>query len=270
MENIIEILKKLEQEHEIKIIYAVEAGSRAWGFSSEHSDYDIRFIFKQNDSKKYLSLRPIKENIDGFSADRKYDWQGWDITKALKLIEKLNPSIVEWIYSPIVYLKENSQIDFLNRMKMLLNKQKRIGPLVNYYRSMAKANFKAHISSSNIVKIKKYLYAIRPVIMSEWLLKCHKSFEDSDLIHVDFLKTLEEVKPFIKESVYENIVKIIEIKKLNDCEPKERIKCIDEWIEGVLENDQIKQIEIKELSVAQVNLKDYDDLLHSILCIKFE
>ncbi len=78
MENkkIKEILDKISAEKNIDILYAVEAGSRAWGFESTDSDYDIRFIFKQKDICKYLTLNEPIETIDGFSDDRLYDWQG--------------------------------------------------------------------------------------------------------------------------------------------------------------------------------------------------
>ncbi len=76
MEKVPEILKKLEVENDIQILYAVEAGSRAWKLDSIDSDYDIRFIFKHNDSKKYLSLKGFADHYNGFSADRVYDWQG--------------------------------------------------------------------------------------------------------------------------------------------------------------------------------------------------
>ena len=97
-EKIVDILKELAEKNQIRIIYAVEAGSRAWKLESDDSDFDIRFIYVHNDPKKYVSLKQIKETIDGFSEDRLYDWQGWELTKALKLLHQMNPSIDEWIY----------------------------------------------------------------------------------------------------------------------------------------------------------------------------
>lgn len=76
MDKIPEILKELEAKKDIQIIYAVEAGSRACKLESEDSDYDIRFIFKYNDVKKYLSLKKMENDFDGFTEDRVYDWQG--------------------------------------------------------------------------------------------------------------------------------------------------------------------------------------------------
>jgi predicted nucleotidyltransferase len=69
-------LKNIEIDNDIKIIYAVLAGSRAWNLNSEFSDYDIRFVYKQNNYKNYIILKPEKEVIEGKSKDLKYEWQG--------------------------------------------------------------------------------------------------------------------------------------------------------------------------------------------------
>jgi predicted nucleotidyltransferase len=150
MEKIKEILENLETKHDVKIIYAVEAGSRAWGLDSIDSDFDMRFIYVNRKNEKYLSLKPVKDTIDGFSDDRVYDWQGWDITKALKLIHTMNPSIVEWLYSPIVYKSELTN-DFSQHAKKFIEEQKRITPLLFHYKSMAKSNYKAHIQNKSKV-----------------------------------------------------------------------------------------------------------------------
>ena len=88
MEEIIKILKDMEMENNMEILYAVESGSRAWGFDNEESDYDIRFIFKRP-LKNYISLKNQKETIELMKGD--YDIVGWDIKKTLKLHYKDNP-----------------------------------------------------------------------------------------------------------------------------------------------------------------------------------
>lgn len=43
--QILKELAQIEKESKVKIIFAVESGSRAWGISSKDSDNDIRFVF---------------------------------------------------------------------------------------------------------------------------------------------------------------------------------------------------------------------------------
>lgn len=157
MEKIKEILENLEREKNIKIVFAAEAGSRAWSLDSTDSDYDIRFVYYYTNTRSYLSLKQPKDVIDGFSEDRLYDWQGWDITKALRLLSTINPGIVEWVYSPIIYLNDSTRADFPAVCRAVLEKQQRVIPLFYHYQSMAKSNYKKHIDGKNKV-IKDFSY----------------------------------------------------------------------------------------------------------------
>src|SRR5690554_5132996 len=115
MDKIInEKLREIEQNEHIKIIGAFESGSRAWGFASPDSDYDVRFIYKRikND---YLKLEGIRDVIE-YPIDNLIDINGWDIQKALRLLYKSNPTIFEWCSSPIVYIES----DLLSKFKSLL------------------------------------------------------------------------------------------------------------------------------------------------------
>ena len=100
--QIISKLEKIESKKDITILYACESGSRAWGFDNEDSDYDVRFIYKMNSLKDYLSLSQKSEVIDIMDGD--FDAVGWDIKKALLLHHKSNPNLREWIISPIKYI----------------------------------------------------------------------------------------------------------------------------------------------------------------------
>ena len=94
-------LLDIEKKENVRILYAVESGSRAWGFASPDSDYDVRFIYIRN-KEDYLKLNEPNDFIE-WQLDEVFDISGWDIKKALQLLYKSNPTLFEWINSPIVY-----------------------------------------------------------------------------------------------------------------------------------------------------------------------
>lgn len=96
-------LEKLEDEYKIEILFACEGGSLAWGTDTDESDRDIRFIFKHHDIRSYLSLASPVEVID---YSHPFDVHGWDVFKAFRLLEKSNPSLYEWAFSPVVYVDQ--------------------------------------------------------------------------------------------------------------------------------------------------------------------
>ena len=100
-----EILRRIaaaEQEHGVKVLYAVESGSRAWGFASPNSDYDVRFIYA-HPKEWYLTVDvEDKRDVIEYTIVDEIDINGWDVRKALKLFWKSNPAFVEWLQSPIV------------------------------------------------------------------------------------------------------------------------------------------------------------------------
>ena len=101
-----EILTRMhnaEKEHGVRILLAVESGSRAWGFESPNSDFDARFIYVHpRDWYLSVGLEEQRDVIEYPIVDD-IDLNGWDLRKALRLFWKSNPAFVEWIQSPIVY-----------------------------------------------------------------------------------------------------------------------------------------------------------------------
>ncbi|QQO10396.1 nucleotidyltransferase domain-containing protein [Breznakiella homolactica] len=158
-----ERLLNIEKEHEVKILYAVESGSRAWGFESTDSDYDVRFIYCHK-KDWYLYILPKRDVIEYPIIDE-YDYSGWDLQKALFLINKSNPVIFEWFRSPIVYYKEDFFFDKATEISKLY-----FSPIssIYHYLHMGKRNNREFLQGEN-VKIKKYFYVLRPVLACQWI-----------------------------------------------------------------------------------------------------
>nr|WP_295000842.1 nucleotidyltransferase domain-containing protein [uncultured Methanobrevibacter sp.] len=160
--QIIEKLKKIESQNNVTILYACESGSRAWGFDNAESDYDVRFIYKSNNLKDYVSLSSKKDVIEVMEGD--LDIVGWDLKKALLLHYRGNPNLREWIISPIKYI--DWKIDIF---KSLPDFDDAI--LKYHYTSIASNNWKLlSLNDLEITKkvIKMYLYNCRCILA--WLL----------------------------------------------------------------------------------------------------
>jgi predicted nucleotidyltransferase len=206
LKHINEILTGIEKENNVKILYAVESGSRAWGYHSPDSDYDIRFIYVHNDPYWYLQLnKKPTETINGFSKDRIYDWDGWDIRKAIQHIKESNPAILEWLSSPIIY----KDIDGLaDRLRNIVSQMHTNISLCYHYRNMAETNWNARIEGKEIVNTKKYLYILRPIGMLDWLMR----FPDKPLV-IDYYKILTELSGNIDSTILDKIHELLEYKK---------------------------------------------------------
>lgn len=163
-DTIIQKLHSIEQEENIQILLAVESGSRAWGFASPDSDYDVRFIYKRT-VQDYLKLNPYKDTLE-YPVDDVLDISGWDLSKALKLMYSCNPSLCEWLSSPIVYIETDSA----RELRSLLHSYLDCSKLLHHYLSMARKNYTSYLTK-NMVRAKKYFYVLRPLLCCKWLLE---------------------------------------------------------------------------------------------------
>ena len=132
---------------------------------------------------------------------------------------------------------------------------------------MAKSNYKSHIEKKTNVKIKKYLYVIRPAGMVEWLFLQKK--DTNKLVEIDFLVVLNDLKDVLDKNVYEDILKVIVKKKqVKELDEEPRLESIDKWIESLLE----KQFPKEELNYLDSNndklFDNYDEILFALLSIK--
>lgn len=167
---ILEELKKIEEQNEVKILYACESGSRAWGFPSKDSDYDVRFIYVHN-KEYYLTIDPVgigtKRDVIERPINDLLDISGWDLTKTLRLLRKSNPPLLEWMRSDIVYYQAFSTID---KMRELEKEIFYPNASLHHYLNMAKNNYREYLQS-DLVKIKKYFYVLRPILACKWIEK---------------------------------------------------------------------------------------------------
>lgn len=162
-EKIQEQLRRIEEAENIKILLAVESGSRAWGFASPDSDYDVRFIYIRR-LEDYLRLDAIRDVIE-LPINDVLDINGWDLQKILRLLHKSNPTLFEWFSSPIVYQKTEFVDKFRDLMMHYFSSKKTL----YHYVSMAEGNYREYLKG-DLVRAKKYFYVLRPVLACQWIL----------------------------------------------------------------------------------------------------
>ena len=184
-------LNQIEEQYDVKILLAVESGSRAWGFASADSDYDVRFIYVHR-PEQYLRIDSMKDVIE-WQLDEVLDINGWDLRKALLAFAKGNPNVMEWANSPIIYRK-SKHWDALCDAAMHYFSEK--SALCHYY-GTANSTLKGHLTGERI-RYKKYFYALRPLLCCRWIEKYHTAppmefakllalFEDCDYERDDAL-----------------------------------------------------------------------------------
>lgn len=164
MSKTAEILARLHEiEQDIRVVYACESGSRAWGFPSTDSDYDVRFIYVRP-VKWYLSIGESRDVIERPAAD--LDISGWDLRKALRLFNKSNPPLLEWLDSPIVYMEK---LGVAARMRSLIPEYYSPVACLFHYYHMAEGNYRSYFNKKDRVWLKKYLYVLRPLLAIRWI-----------------------------------------------------------------------------------------------------
>lgn len=163
-ERIGEALKRIEREHDGRILFACESGSRAWGFASPDSDYDVRFIYaKPLDWHLKLERRP--DTIEWMAPD-KLDLSGWELGKALRLFAGCNLALNEWFDSPEVY---RAAAGFRESMRALIPGYFNAKKALHHYRSMAEKTLGDHLDGTT-VGIKKAFYILRPLLACRWII----------------------------------------------------------------------------------------------------
>ena len=191
-------LLALEKKENIKILFAVESGSRAWGFESKDSDYDVRFVYVRP-LEWYMSISRRKDTLE-VMINEDLDFAGWDLNKALELLAKSNQPLGEWLNSSIVYMNRDNSI---SEFSELFDKYLRENALVYHYLSMASKDLET-LREKKEIKLKKYFYMLRSLLASKWVMTYH----EKPPILLSKLLALTENKEVLNETD-----KLLEMKK---------------------------------------------------------
>jgi uncharacterized protein len=230
-DHILQVIKQIEIDHEINILFACESGSRAWGFPSKDSDYDVRFIYIHK-KDWYLSIDQKRDIIEIPKRDRLsipvnelLDVSGWELTKALRLFRKSNPPLLEWLRSNIIYYQSHSAIE---KMNAIANQIFAPSSCVYHYLNMAKGNYRDYLVGQK-VKIKKYFYVLRPILAAKWIEKYN------DIPPIEFHQLLEDVIPpsELKDQIHSLLVRKMAGEEFA---LKERINVINQFIEAEIKS----------------------------------
>jgi predicted nucleotidyltransferase len=229
-DRILAELSGIERNEACRILFAVESGSRAWGFPSRDSDYDVRFIYIRPpqwylavdlDLKRDVIERPICDELD---------ISGWDIKKALRLFLKSNPPLLEWLSSPIVYKEE---FDFAPRLKALLPTYYSPVSSGHHYLHMVRGNYREYLKG-DLVWVKKYLYALRPLLAVRWLE------QGRGVVPMEFSRLLVTIED--QTALVDDIRRLVERKMAGDeLERAPSISSISDFIAHELERYETYQ-----------------------------
>lgn len=247
---IINNLNEIEQSNHIKILYAVESGSRGWGFESPDSDYDVRFIYIHK-PEWYLSIQNKKDVIE-LPINDLLDINGWDIRKTLILFSRCNPSLLEWLSSPIIYKQSGS---FIEKLKILQEEYFSSTSCIYHYLHMAEGNYREYLKG-DLVKVKKYFYVLRPILACMWV----EQFKTQPpMLFEALLNTLVMDHDLLKE-----IKKLLERKKVSkELKEEQKIDIINEFLENKIHyyHEYVKQLK----DVGNGNIEQLDQLFRETL-----
>lgn len=245
------VFRYYERDLGLKILFAVENGSRAWNIASKDSDYDIRFVYKRK-TEDYISLKEPPKVIEQYYNEERcsckadealIDMVGFDITKYVELLSKSNPTAIEWLMSDTIY-RGNNNIPIKQYVKENFNPH----TLIYHYTSLCKKEYNKFIKNNKKATCKRYLYMTRGILNALYVYK-----KDS-IPPLDFTVTLKQLKNEIPVDVYNKVEEIIQIKTAGqEKETIEQIPELDAFIEEYLN----KTYNVPERNLDYEILNDY-------------
>lgn len=219
--NIIESLDRIQREQNIRVLYAVESGSRAWGFASIDSDWDVRFIYLRR-PEWYLSVQRRRYVLEYPLVDG-LDISGWDLHKTLGLFAKSNPPLLEWLRSPIVYREMFSTAQQLRELSFQYFSPR---SCIYHYLHMSEGNYREYLHGDE-VRVKKYFYVLRPLLACRWI-ETHGTMPP-----MEFAKLIEDQLP---QNLQRIVADLLNRKRAGEeLDKGPRIREINEFVGGEIE-----------------------------------
>ncbi|MDH5355076.1 MAG: nucleotidyltransferase domain-containing protein [Gammaproteobacteria bacterium] len=245
-------LRKAEEEHNVRVLLAIESGSRAWGFASPNSDYDVRFIYSHEPQWYQAVDLEERRDVIEYPITDEIDINGWDVRKALRLFWKSNPAFIEWIQSPITYLEPSRlRSEAINILPIIYSPEKGI----YHYRSMAKTNYRGYLREE-MVPLKKYFYVLRPILAARWVQKYKTAAP------IEF-ETLLDMLDESEENVLSEIRILLEKKRVTpELGLSPAVSVLNNFIEAELGSDPER---VPKKSYAAIVTDELNRLFHSVL-----
>lgn len=215
-------LDYIERVNKVRILYACEAGSRAWGFSSRNSDFDVRFVYLRP-MREYLSLLDRRDTLDwrvsardnALGAD--LDGHGWDLRKFLRLMRSSNPSVYDWLGSPIVY-REDPRWNLVRR-----EARDCFQPRKSVYHHLGVCGTEIKLIGNGHASAKAYCYLVRSVLSAKWTLLRRTPAP------LEVTKLMDAVLEPRMRPVVERL--LAEKAQTNEITRIQRISALDEWVD---------------------------------------
>jgi uncharacterized protein len=215
-------LHAIEHEHDVRILLAIESGSRAWGFLSPDSDYDVRFIYVHG-VEAYLSIESRREVIER-PVNGVLDINGWDLRKALRLMVQSNTVLFEWLTSPLRYREAE---DAPAKLRALAEETCFLPAFTYHYDRLARRFFEEVTASHDAISFKTYCYALRPSLALHWI----RHYEQPPPMDLPTLLSRNLVSHEVREAISGLVKRKASAPEQATCR---RIPILDNFIAGTL------------------------------------
>jgi hypothetical protein len=208
-------LEEIQEKEHVRVIHGVESGSRAWGFASPDSDYDVRFVYVRP-LEYYLGLQPKADTLE-WELDETLDINGWDLSKVLQHFHKSNATLFEWSQSPVVY---RTTADW-EAVRAVARDYFSCKSAMCHYYGTAKKNYMEYLTGER-VRYKKYFYVLRPLLACRWI---EKKASPPPVLFRDLCREVleEEMRPAVEKLLAEKM-------RMSEGEEGARIDRVNEYI----------------------------------------